>query len=205
MATEREEHWERVFATKADAEVSWYQAVPEASLAFVEACGLAPADPVIDVGAGSSALVDHLIRLGYTDVTALDLSATALARARARLGAEGERVTWLVGDVTRWEPARAYRLWHDRAVFHFLVDAADRRAYARLAERAVAPGGWIVLATFAPHGPTRCSGLEVRRHDGASMGAVLGASFELVEERQVDHVTPSGPVQAFTYARFLRR
>lgn len=201
----RETHWNRVFTTKADTDVSWHQAVPEASLRLVRACGIDPAAPVIDVGGGTSALVDHLLRSGHGDVTVLDVSAAALDRVRARLGADARRVRWIVADVTAFQPDRAYALWHDRAAFHFLTEPGDQAAYARAVAAAVAPGGWVVLATFAPHGPARCSGLEVRRHDAASLGAVLGPGFALVDEEVVDHTTPSGAVQPFTCARFRRR
>ena len=198
------EHWEGVFLRKEDPDVSWFQAVPETSLALVEACAVPHDAALIDVGSGSSRLVDHLLDRGYRDVTALDISAAALDRSRARLGARAADVHWVVADITRFEPARRYRLWHDRAAFHFLTDEADRRLYRSVAEAAVAPDGWLILAAFAPHGPTRCSGLEVQRHDGASMSAALGASFVLVDEQVVDHATPSGAVQPFTFARFRR-
>jgi len=200
----RREHWDGVFDGTDDADVSWFQAVPDASLELVDACGLPPDAALIDVGAGSSRMVDHLLDRGYQDVTVLDVSQAGLERSRARLGPRAGDVHWIVADVTRFEPARRYRLWHDRAVFHFLTDGADRLLYRSVAEAALAPGGWMILAAFAPHGPTRCSGLEVQRHDGASMAAALGASFTLVDERVVDHHTPSGAVQPFTFARFQR-
>ena len=203
-AMDRREHWDGVFHRNDDADVSWYQEVPEASLALVDACALPPDAALIDVGAGSSRMVDHLLDRGYGDVTALDISQAALERSRTRLGPRAAGVHWIVADVTRFEPARRYRLWHDRAVFHFLTDEAERLRYRSVAEATVAPGGWLILAAFAPHGPTRCSGLEVQRHDGASMAAALGASFTLVDERVVDHHTPSGAVQPFTFARFHR-
>lgn len=205
MSTGRESHWDQVFTTKADADVSWYQPVPEASLAFIEACAPGPGSALIDVGGGSSSLVDHLLAQGHRDVTVLDVSAAALERARTRLGPRGGDVHWVVSDVTRFEPTRPYHVWHDRAALHFLTDPEDQAAYGRVVSRAVPPGGWVVLATFAPHGPTKCSGLEVRRHDGSSLGEILGPDFVPAEERVVEHHTPSGAVQPFTFARFQRR
>jgi len=205
VSVERAGHWDTVFTTKADTDVSWYQEVPEASLAFIRACTPGPGSAIIDVGGGSSSLVDHLLAQGHTDVTVLDVSAAALERARVRLGDRAGDVQWVVSDVTRFEPARPYHVWHDRAALHFLTDPEDQAAYGGVVSRAVPPGGWVVLATFAPHGPTRCSGLEVQRHDGASLGAILGTDFALAEERVVEHHTPSGAAQPFTFARFQRR
>jgi SAM-dependent methyltransferase len=201
---DRAAHWERVFGTKPDTAVSWYEERPDASLASIEACGRPATAALLDVGAGSSALVDHLLTAGYLDVTALDISATALARARARLGGRGEAVDWIVADVTTFRPGRRYDLWHDRAAFHFLTDEVDQRAYAAALDASVADLGWVILAAFAPHGPRRCSGLPVRRHDGASMAGVIGPEFSIVHEEIVEHRTPSGIIQAFTYARFRR-
>ena len=202
---ERAAHWDRVFGTKADTDVSWYQERPDASLASIEACGLPATAALLDVGAGSSALVDHLLSAGCLDVTVLDISEAALARARARLGVRAAEVDWVVADVTTFRPARRYDLWHDRAAFHFLTTEEDQQAYATALRASVADSGWVILAAFAPHGPRRCSGLDVRRHDGASMASVLGPDFSLVHEEIVEHRTPSGVTQAFTYARFRRR
>jgi trans-aconitate methyltransferase len=202
---ERKEHWERAWrAIEADA-VSWYQAVPECSLAMIADAGIGPDEPVIDVGGGASLLIDHLLERGFVDLAVLDVSREALQRARCRLGARAARVEWIESDITAFEPTRPYRLWHDRAVFHFLTEAADRARYADTLRRALSPGGQAVIATFAPDGPRRCSGLEVVRHDAASLRTALGDGLELVDERAERHRTPSGGEQKFVYYRLVRR
>lgn len=204
--TDRKAHWEHVWETRRPGDVSWFQPRPDRSLALLDAAGIGPASAVIDVGGGDSTLVDALLARGARHVTVLDVSGAALARARARLGAAAARVTWLEADVTRAElPAGAYDAWHDRAVFHFLTDAADRRRYAAVAHATVRAGGTLVMATFAPDGPTRCSGLEVARYDGAGIARELGAGFELVSETRETHHTPAGAEQRFTYAVLRRR
>jgi SAM-dependent methyltransferase len=204
--TSRKAHWEGVYAQKEPTGVSWYEAVPAASLALLEAAGAGVEDPLVDVGGGASTLVDHLLARGHRRLTVLDLAGGALARAQERLGGEAARVEWVAADVLDWRPEpHAFRFWHDRAVFHFLTDEATRAAYVATVRHALAPGGQLVLATFAPDGPERCSGLPVARHDAASLAAALGAPFSLEEERREEHLTPGGNVQRFVFTRFLRR
>jgi trans-aconitate methyltransferase len=200
----RKAHWERVWSTRDDTATSWYQATPAVSLALIERAGAAPADPLIDVGGGASRLVDGLLDRGFSDLTVLDLSAAALDRARQRLGARAARVTWIEADVTAFRPARRYRLWHDRAVFHFLREAEDRARYVANLDRALAPDGQAVIATFAPDGPTRCSGLDIVRYDAAQLAAQLGPGWVLCEERAERHRTPAGGEQRFGFYRFAR-
>lgn len=204
MAVDRQAHWDSVYATKAENELSWFQASPVASLDIIHSLGLRGGASIIDIGGGTSRLVDALLDEDC-DVTVLDLSATALAAAKTRLGARSCRVHWLAVDVTTWEPTQTYDLWHDRAAFHFLTEPADRDAYAARLRHALHPGGHAIIATFAPDGPERCSGLPVLRHDAASIGALLGKDFELIEERRQDHQTPSGNVQRFQCAHFRRK
>ncbi len=199
----RADHWQRVYAAKGEAEVSWFQASPEPSLRLMAAAGLVPGQAVVDVGGGASRLVDALLGLGCR-VCVLDLAAAALAQAQARLGDRAAAVDWMVADVTRWVPARRFDLWHDRAVFHFLVDEDDRRAYAAVMAAAVAPGGQAVVATFGLDGPERCSGLPVRRYDAAGMAAEFAPAFRLVEALSDRHRTPAGAVQSFQFCRFVR-
>ena len=199
------QHWEHLYATRAPGTLSWFQAEPAVSLALMEAAGVRPTDPVIDVGGGDSRLVDRLLDRGFTDVTVLDIAGAALEAARRRLGPRRDRVTWLAADVTRWQPEpAAYALWHDRAVFHFLVEEADRRAYLAALHRGLAPGGHAVFATFAPSGPPRCSGLPVRRYDADSLQATLGGAFDLRESRLESHPTPAGGSQDFQWCLFRR-
>lgn len=205
MTTTRAGHWDQIYATKGEDEVSWFQETPSASLAMIEACELPPEARLLDVGGGASRLVDALLDLGFVDVSVLDVSSNALAAARARLGARASGVEWLVRDVTAFEPPHPYDLWHDRAVFHFLGTEEERAAYVRALERAVAPGGWVVLATFALDGPERCSGLPVVRYDAEGLAAAAGPSFTLVESMRRAHVTPAGRLQPFTFVRLKRR
>lgn len=200
----RQQHWEDVYTRKREDEVSWFQAEAAVSLDLIARCAPALDAKIIDVGGGASRLVDGLVARGFEDLTVLDLSATALAKARERLGEPGQRVKWLTADVTAFEPPEKYALWHDRAVFHFLTSPADRSAYVRVLERALMHGGHAILGTFAPDGPERCSGLEVARYDGPALAAALGPAFALLETLRHEHVTPGGKVQAFTFARFQR-
>ena len=198
------QHWDEVYAQKAEDAVSWFQPRPEASLALIAAAGLKPDDPIVDIGGGTSRLVDHLLAAGHKDVTVLDVAAAALEKSRARLGKQAERVHWIVADITRWRPERRYRLWHDRAVFHFLTEAADRAAYRRALEAGLAPGGHAVISSFALDGPERCSGLPVQRYSPETLAAELGAGFNLLEQHQEEHRTPAGKLQRFQYSVFAR-
>lgn len=201
---DRKEHWEGVYRDKSPLDVSWYQAEPVISLELIEASGCGPDAAVIDVGGGASVLVDHLLARGYRSLTVLDISGRALEHARNRLGAAAGEVTWVESDVTAFAPAVVFDVWHDRAVFHFLTAAADRRRYVEVLERAVRPGGQVVLAAFAIGGPTKCSGLDIVQYDAAKLGAELGDGFRLLEQRAEEHHTPAGKVQQFAYFRFAR-
>lgn len=202
---DRKSHWDSVYSTKTPGELGWYQAHPEMSLRLIEASGIGKDEALIDVGGGASLLVDRLVAAGYRQVTVLDISAAALASAQTRLGVRADNVHWLAEDVTRFTPAGTYSLWHDRAVFHFLTDATERRAYLHAAERALNPGGQLIIATFALDGPEKCSGLPVVRYDAQSLAQEAGGNFELLESCGETHVTPGGGKQSFTYCRFRRR
>ncbi len=203
-ALDRHAYWDNVYRTKREDEVSWFQASPVLSLDLIHSAGIERDAPIIDVGGGASRLVDALLDEGFTDLTVLDLSEESIAKAKARLGARATRVTWIVADVTTWEPTQAYALWHDRAAFHFLTAPEDRAAYAERVLRAVRPGGHVIIGTFAPDGPERCSGLPVVRHDAESIRHTLGPSFELIDHRPHDHQTPTGGSQRFQFSRFRR-
>jgi SAM-dependent methyltransferase len=205
MATpDRQAHWDSVYRTKREDEVSWFQASPSLSLDLIHAAGVERHALIIDVGGGASRLVDALIETGFANLTVLDISEEATATAKARVGARATGVTWIVADVTKWEPTCTYDVWHDRAAFHFLTAPEDRAAYAQRVLRAVRPGGNVIIGTFALDGPERCSGLPVVRHDAESIGNVLGPSFELIETRRHDHRTPMGGSQKFQFSRFQR-
>ena len=205
MTQPRKRHWEGVYESKAATEVSWYQANPERSLALVQKTKMSREAPIIDVGGGASTLVDHLLDSGYTDLTVLDLAAAALEQARARLAARAHGVDWLVADVTRFEPRRRYWLWHDRAVLHFLTEAADRERYIEVLRRALEPGGHVIIATFGPDGPLRCSGLDIRRYNVDLLKELLGPEFTLQSQELENHQTPTGAVQQFLYSCWTRR
>ena len=192
------EHWDTAYSTRGVEGVSWYQAVPAVSLELVEALGTPRDASVIDVGAGASFLVDELVARGFTDLTVVDLSTSALEAARRRLPADAP-VRWVVADVLEWEPDRLYDLWHDRAVFHFLVAAFDRERYVATLRRAVAPDGKVIVGTFAEDGPEMCSGLPVSRYSAADLSAELGDALDVLETRRERHVTPRGAVQPFTW------
>ncbi len=204
MTEERQAHWEQVYAAKTEDEVSWFEESPAVSLALIEACRVAPGDAVIDIGGGASRLADALLGRGFNDVTVLDLSENALARAKARLGPRASLITWIAADVTRWQPSRTYSLWHDRAAFHFLTEPEDRARYREKLLAALKPAGYAIAGTFALDGPGKCSGLPVVRYDAKSLAGALGPSFELLETRSHSHLTPSGKVQQFQFSIFRR-
>jgi ubiquinone/menaquinone biosynthesis C-methylase UbiE len=185
---DRRQHWEQVYTTKATDSVSWFQEHADQSLRLIQNTGLAKDAAIIDVGGGASTLVDDLVAEGYTDLTVLDLSSTALAVAKRRLGKLAEKVHWLEGDVTRAElPIHRFDIWHDRAVFHFLTESADRHAYVEQVMRTVRPGGHVIVATFAEDGPEKCSGLPVMRYRPATLHAEFGDAFLLVAHNKEAH------------------
>lgn len=200
----REDHWRRVYETKGEREVSWFQEGPGPSLDLIEAAGIPAGGAIVDIGGGASRLVDALVAREY-EATVLDLSAAALDMSRERLGSAGDRVRWIVADVTKWTPDRLYDLWHDRAAFHFLTEEADRAAYRARLMNALKPGGCAIIATFAPDGPERCSGLPVVRYDAEGLARFLGADFRLVRTLRSDHATPAGGRQKFQFSLFERR
>ena len=197
-------HWEKVYATKAPDAVSWYRPHLETSLALIERAAEARSAAIIDVGGGESTLVDDLLLRGYENITVLDVSRTAIDLTKIRLGSAAEQVRWLVGDVTAIElDPRAYDIWHDRAVFHFLTAREQRNAYVRQVARSVRSGGHIIVSTFGPEGPTKCSGLEVMRYDAESLHREFGARFRLIESLKELHHTPLGTTQQFLYCYCL--
>lgn len=201
----RAEHWNHVYQTNASDDVSWFQIRPATSLKFIKACGVCKSDGIIDVGGGASVLVDFLLDASYTQLAVLDISAAALNHAKGRLGARADAVDWFAADVTTFVPTRRFGLWHDRAVFHFLTDMADRQKYVETMKRTLTPEGHAVIATFATDGPEKCSGLAVSRYDGPAISAELGAGFQLLEQVNETHVTPWKTEQRFSYFRFARR
>ena len=202
MSFGRQAYWENIYTTKGETEVSWFQETPTLSLELMALIGATRRSAIIDIGGGASRLVDSLVSEGYEEVTVLDLSAAALAAAKARIGDRANRVKWIVADVTTWEPSQTYDVWHDRAAFHFLTDPADQIAYVDRLRRALRRGGHAIIGTFAPDGPEKCSGLPVARHNADSLGTVLGHGFALVDARSHEHLTPWGATQRFQFSTF---
>jgi 2-polyprenyl-3-methyl-5-hydroxy-6-metoxy-1,4-benzoquinol methylase len=202
---DRKSHWENIYKNKNSIEMSWYQEEPTLSLQLIRKIQLTHDAPIIDVGGGSSLLVDHLCKEGYTNISVLDVSAKALATARDRLGDDASKVEWQQQDVTRFTPPHRFSLWHDRAVFHFLTDKSDRENYLKVLNNALEADGHIIIATFAIGGPTKCSGLDIVQYDADKLMAELGTGFELVENRAEVHITPTNAEQKFTYFLLNRK
>lgn len=197
-------HWDRVYTEKRAEEVSWRQDEPTLSLKLILRTGIGRDAPIVDVGGGASTLVDHLLLGGFSNVSVLDIAAPGLEQAKARLGARAHDIEWVVSDVTTWRPLRKHRLWHDRAVLHFLTEPSQQKAYAETLRSAVEGDGWAIIAGFAPGGPVKCSGLEIVQHDGESLGRILGGEFQLMETHNETHLTPWASEQAFRYHLFRR-
>jgi ubiquinone/menaquinone biosynthesis C-methylase UbiE len=194
------EHWENVYSTKATTSVSWFQEHAETSLSIIRSTGVAKDAAIIDVGGGASTLVDDLLSGGYENISVLDLSAVALAAAKKRISSLSSKVTWLEADVTKVDlPTHYFDVWHDRAVFHFLITPEDRAAYVSTVLRAVKPGGHVIVATFAEDGPTQCSGLPVMRYRADELHAEFGGAFTLLQHSKEVHRTPFGTDQQFVY------
>lgn len=183
-------HWDSVYATEHLDELGWYEPMPS-TLGLVTAYST-PGDSVIDVGGGTSPLTLELAQLGYRDLTVLDISERALGASRDALGEHAEVVSWIRADVTSYRPNRRWQLWHDRAVFHFLVEQDDRQAYRSVAASAVEPGGILIVATFAPEGPEKCAGLDVRRYDVATLAGEFASDFDLVEGLRLNPIAAIG-------------
>jgi 2-polyprenyl-3-methyl-5-hydroxy-6-metoxy-1,4-benzoquinol methylase len=202
---DRRTHWDSVYAAKRTDDVSWFQARPELSLGLIRRAAPRKDAAVIDIGAGSSTLVDCLHAGGYADLTVLDIADAALDHSRARLGAPAQDVTWIAADVTSWRPDRTYDVWHDRATLHFLTAPRDQVLYADALHAALKPGGYAIIGGFAPDGPTKCSGLDTVQHDAESLQTLLGPCFALLETHGETHLTPQGREQAFRFHIFQRR
>lgn len=201
----RKEHWEDIYTTRPPDSVSWYREHLETSLAWIERVAPERGAAILDVGGGQSSLVDDLLALGYTDVSVLDLSEIAVEATRQRLGAAAGQVTWLAGDICEIAVAPSrYDVWHDRAVFHFLTLAGQRATYAGKAAASIKPGGRLILSTFGPDGPTRCSGLDTMRYDAAALEQEISSGFRLTDSLIDWHTTPTGGKQQFLYCMFER-
>ena len=197
-------HWQDVYETKKETEVSWYRPQLERSLELIERTGIGSDANIIDVGGGASTLVDSLLEGGFKNITVLDISSKAIASSKKRLGTRASRVNWVEADITKATlPKCHYDLWHDRALFHFLTQSEDRKKYVELLRQSLKPGGHVIIASFSLDGPLSCSGLDVARYSSETLGKELGTEFSLVESFTEDHETPSGKIQKFVYCRFM--
>ena len=197
-------HWADVYERKAPEEVSWYEEQPRLSLELVRACEVGREAPIIDIGGGTSALAGALVAEGYSDVTVADISPSALDRAEKRAGPLGDRINFVLADVRHHDFDRSVEIWHDRAVYHFMVTEDDRDGYLSTLRKTLRPGGHLVIATFGPEGPEQCSGLPTCRYDALTLAAALGGGFSEVASGIEAHRTPGGTRQQFLFAHFLR-
>jgi len=202
--TSRQQHWDTTYTSRPETGVSWFQTEPALSIHWVKQAARDHSAKIIDVGSGASRLTDRLIAEGYTDLTALDISSIALARACERIGDAADQVHWITADVTTWIPTQAWDVWHDRATFHFLTETPAQDAYIAALRSGTRKGSAVILATFAPTGPEKCSGLPVQRYDAEGLAARLGADFHLYAKAAERHQTPFGTTQDFVYAAFRR-
>jgi 2-polyprenyl-3-methyl-5-hydroxy-6-metoxy-1,4-benzoquinol methylase len=198
------DHWQKVYSSQKADQVSWYQSEPEVSLRIIRRLG-ALTDAIIDIGAGQSLLVDRLVRDGYSEVTALDISDAAVEVIRSQQAGASNCVSFIVADVRTWRPTQTFDVWHDRAVFHFMATPSDVDAYLSVVSRAVRRGGVAVIGTFAQDGPTQCSGLDVCRYSPKNLASLFSEFFELEASELEEHVTPAGAVQHFTWVTLRRK
>ena len=201
---DRKKHWGDVYQDKSSSELSWYQKEPKLSLELIRSTNAASNDAIIDIGAGTSVLVDYLKKEHYTNLTVLDISENAITIAKKRLGKSAKSINWIVCDITKFDVFQKFSLWHDRALFHFLTDPSDRGIYVKALINAVRPEGHLIIATFAIGGPKKCSGLEIVQYDSEKMIAELGDNFRLIEEITEVHITPANKEQKFIFFHFLK-
>ncbi|WP_407483856.1 class I SAM-dependent methyltransferase [Elizabethkingia meningoseptica] len=199
----RKNHWETVYETKNPDQVSWTQEIPQTSLNFIRSFGLSKDASIIDIGGGDSLLVDFLLQEGYCNITVLDISEKALEKAKKRLGQDAGKVKWIVSDITEFRPETQYDIWHDRATFHFLTTAEQISKYVDIARTSVS--GYMSIGTFSTNGPTKCSGLEIRQYDEASLSHQLEPDFRKLECITENHETPFGTTQNFIFCSFRRK
>jgi len=204
MEVERKKHWENIYQTKDLTEVSWYQPIPTTSLNFIKQFNIATTAKIIDIGGGDSFFVDHLLALGYSDLTVLDISATSLDRAKQRLGDLATKVKWIVADITTFKPTEQYDFWHDRAAFHFLTKEQEITNYINTIQKSIKQSGILVIGTFSEQGPKKCSGIEIQQYSETTMTNRLIKFFEKVNCITVDHKTPFDTIQNFIFCSFKK-
>ena len=199
-------HWENIFSTKTENEVSWYQAYPQISIDFIQQFQLSFDAKIIDIGGGDSYLIDALLELGYSNLTVLDISAKAIERLKNRLGTRANnKVTFIVSDILDFNPTIVYDVWHDRASFHFLTEKIQIKKYAALAALATANNGNLVIGTFSETGPKKCSGLDITQYSKSKMIEVFATHFDFIDSKEVQHQTPFNKIQNFIFCNFKRK
>lgn len=201
---DRKKHWENIYQTKELKDVSWFQSTPETSLDFLKQFHVPTTAKVIDIGGGDSLFVDHLLNMGYQDISVLDISEAAIDRAKKRLGASAIRVKWIVADASTFQPTEKYDFWHDRAAFHFLTDEQEIAHYLDTAQRHIHPTGVLIIGTFSEQGPKKCSGIEIKQYSEETMTEQLKNYFHKIRCIPVDHVTPVGTIQNFVFCSFRK-
>lgn len=202
---DRKLHWEKIYETRKLEDVSWYQPVPETSLNFLKQFDVAKTAHIIDIGGGDSLFADHLLALGYTNVTVLDISKVAIERAKKRLGKKADDVNWIIADAASFQPDEKYDFWHDRAAFHFLTSEDDIEHYLHTAQRSLTASGVLVVGTFSKQGPDKCSGIEIKQYSEASMTERLKVFFEKIKCIKVEHHTPFDTIQSFVFCSFRKK
>jgi len=202
---ERKNHWENIYAKKSSQEMSWFQAHPATSLQFLKDFSIPLDARIIDIGGGDSLFVDHALKMGYSNITVLDISAHAIERAQTRLGAQATNVTWIVADITQFTPTQKYDFWHDRAVFHFLTRDNEIQQYVRLVQNSMAENGVFVLGTFSQNGPEKCSGLPITRYSESAMAELFSTDFVKIRCFEENHLTPFNTAQAFLFCNFRKK
>ncbi len=201
---DRKKHWENIYQTKDLKDVSWYQPTPTTSLDFLKEFNISKTAKIIDIGGGDSFLVDHLLDLGYSDITVLDISAASLNKAKKRLGDLAKKIKWIVADASTFKPTEQYDFWHDRAAFHFLTQEQDITSYIDTIQQSIKPKGVLVIGTFSEQGPQKCSGIEIKQYSEVSMTSRLKEFFEKIKCISVDHVTPFNTIQNFIFCSFKK-
>ena len=206
MENNKKSHWENVFSTKKSADASWFQEVPTTSLEFIRSLNLPKTAQIIDIGGGDSYLVDYLLKDGFEHITVLDISETALGKAKERLGESASKIEWIVSDITEYQDnTKKYDVWHDRAAFHFLVENGQIETYLSIAKTNIKDDGFLSVGTFSKNGPTKCSGLEIKQYSEESMTERFEENFEKIRCVNENHVTPFNTVQNFTFCTFQRK
>lgn len=198
-------HWENIYTEKEYEDTSWYQVRPETSLQFIKKAGLPETAKIIDIGGGDSNLVDFLLKEGFRHITVLDISEKALEKAKRRLAEEAGKVNFIVADAADFHPTETYHLWHDRAAFHFLTKDVHIENYIKTLENSLSSGGFVILATFSKNGPKKCSGRVITQYNKEDLETLLQYKFDLLEYKYIDHTTPTGVLQNFTYCFFRKK